>query len=93
MDAILAELGDAGADPAAVLVNGLGATPLSELYVLNRRVRQRLDALGIAVHATWVGNYCTSLEMAGASVTLIRLDAELIGLLDHPASCPALRVG
>ena len=68
MDRILGEMAAAAGDEVAVLVNGLGATPLMELYIMHRRVRQRLDAAGIGVHATWVGNWCTSLEMAGASV-------------------------
>jgi dihydroxyacetone kinase-like protein len=63
-----------------------------ELYVMNRRVRQRLDAKGISVHATWVGNYCTSLEMAGASISLMLLDGELIQLLDRPCDCAMFRV-
>jgi dihydroxyacetone kinase-like protein len=64
-----------------------------ELYQLNRRVKQRLDAAGVGVHRTWVGNYCTSLEMAGASITLIHLDDELTELLDHPCDCAMFRAG
>jgi len=64
-----------------------------ELYVLNRRVHQRLEARGIAVHATWVGSYCTSLEMTGASITLILLDDELTPLLDRPCDCAMFRAG
>lgn len=77
----------------AVLVNGLGATPLMELYIMHRRVRQRLDDAGLAAHATWVGNWCTSLEMTGASVTCMHLDEELTALLDHPCDCAMFRVG
>ncbi len=90
---IFAETDAASGDRVAVLVNGLGSTPLMELYVMNRRVRQRLDAEGLGVHATWVGNWCTSLEMAGASVTLMHLDEELTALLDHPCDCAMFRVG
>lgn len=87
LDRILAEL-DAGAgDSVAVLVNGLGATSMMELYILYRRVVQRLDGAGIRIHANWVGEYVTSLEMAGASITLMKLDDELTRLLDHPADC------
>lgn len=97
VDAMLERILDEMAAPpgarVAVLVNGLGSTPLMELYIMNRRVRQRLDAAGIEVHATWVGNWCTSLEMAGASVTLMHLDAELTELLDHPCDCAMFRVG
>ena len=93
MDRILGEMGAAGGDRVAVLVNGLGSTPLMELYIMNRRVKARLDAAGIGVHATWVGNWCTSLEMAGASVTCMHLDAELAAMLDHPCDCAMFRVG
>ena len=80
-------------DRVAILVNSLGSTPLMELYIMNRRVKQRLDDLGVEVHATWVGNYCTSLEMAGASVTLMHLDGELTDMLDHPCDCAMFRAG
>ncbi|GMB79495.1 hypothetical protein NN6n1_02770 [Shinella zoogloeoides] len=93
MDAILAELDLTAGSRVAVLVNGLGATSQIELYVIFRRVKQRLDALGIDIHASWVGEYATSLEMAGASVTLMKLDDTLQALLDHPCRTPALVVG
>ena len=64
-------------DEVAVLVNGLGATPKEELYILFRSVQEILASAGIAVRRTWVGEYATSLEMAGASVSLLRLDDEL----------------
>ena len=91
-DALIAEMAAPAGERVAVLVNGLGATRLMELYIMNRRVRQRLDAAGLDVHATWVGNWCTSLEMAGASVTLMHLDAELTTMLDHPCDCAMFRV-
>lgn len=87
VDRILAELGAEKGSSVAVLVNGLGATSLMELYILYRRVRQRLDDAGLRIHANWVGEYVTSLEMAGASITLMKLDDELTRLLDHPADC------
>jgi len=93
MDAVLAELDLTAGSRVAVLVNGLGATSQIELYVIFRRVKQRLDALGIDIHASWVGEYATSLEMAGASVTLMKLDDTLQALLDHPCRTPALVVG
>jgi dihydroxyacetone kinase-like protein len=93
MDRIFAEMPAKSGDKVAVLVNSLGSTPLMELYLLNRRVKQRLDARGIGVHATWVGAYCTSLEMAGASITLILLDDELTRLLDRPCDCAMFRAG
>ena len=93
LDRILAEMQPSAGDQVAVLVNSLGSTSLMELYVLNRRVKQRLDDLKVTVHACWVGNYCTSLEMAGASLTLQRLDGELQDMLDHPCDCAMFRSG
>ncbi|CAM5769453.1 dihydroxyacetone kinase subunit DhaK [Labrys miyagiensis] len=93
MERIFAELPVREGGKVAVLINSLGSTPLMELYVISRRVHQRLANKGIGVHATWVGNYCTSLEMAGASVTLVALDEELTELLDHPCECAMFRVG
>lgn len=78
-----------GGDKVAVLVNGLGATPLSELYIANKRVAQVLAEREISVHRTLVGEYMTSLEMAGFSITLFKLDDELVHLLDAPALAPA----
>jgi dihydroxyacetone kinase-like protein len=93
LDRIFAELRAEKGDKVAVLVNSLGSTPLMELYVVNRRVHERLERKGIDVHATWVGTYCSSLEMAGMSVTLIHLDDELTQLLDHPCDCAMFRAG
>ncbi|SNY91649.1 dihydroxyacetone kinase [Cohaesibacter sp. ES.047] len=93
VDTILKEAGLSSGDRVAVLVNGLGATSQIELYILFRRVKQRLDSEGVSIHASWVGEYATSLEMAGASVTLLKLDDTLEALLDHPCRTPALVVG
>jgi dihydroxyacetone kinase-like protein len=93
MDRILEEMGAASGDSVAVLVNGLGSTPLMELYIIMRQVKKRLDAAGLAIHKSLVGNYCTSLEMAGASVTVMHLDDELQMLIDHPCDCAMFRVG
>jgi dihydroxyacetone kinase-like protein len=93
VDAILDEMKPARGTEAAVLVNSLGSTPLMELYILNRRVDRRLREAGVAIHSTLVGNYCTSLEMAGASVTVMHLDEELKRLLDHPCDCAMFRAG
>ncbi len=93
VDRILEDMQPSRGDRVAVLVNSLGSTPLMELYIMNRRLRQRLGDGGIDVHATWVGNYCTSLEMAGASITLHRMDGELQTLLDHPCDCAMFRAG
>jgi phosphoenolpyruvate---glycerone phosphotransferase subunit DhaK len=77
----------------SVLVNGLGATPLEELFILYRRVAERLGSLGLSIHRPLVGNFVTSMEMAGASISLFHLDDELAALLDAPAECPFWRVG
>ena len=86
--AILADLPFSRGDRVSVLVNGLGATPPEELYILYRKVHQILLAEGICVHRAYVGEYATSMEMAGASVSLLRLDDELTRLLDAPAASP-----
>ena len=77
----------------AVMVNGLGATPLMELYILAREVNARLLEKGIRVHRYFVGEYMTSLEMSGASVSLMALDDELKALIDAPCDTMALKVG
>lgn len=92
MEPILAELELHNGDSIAVLVNGLGATTQLELFVLFRRVHHILEEKGIHIHARWVGEYATSLEMAGASVTILKLDDTLTRLLDHPCRTPALTV-
>ena len=84
VDRIVADMPLGRGDRVAVLVNGLGATSLMELYVMHRRVKQRLDDIGVSIHRSHVGEYVTSLEMAGASVTLMQLDGDLQALLDHP---------
>jgi dihydroxyacetone kinase len=86
--AILRDLPFERGDRVAVLVNGLGATPKEELYVLYRRARRLLDEAGVAVHRAWVGEYATSLEMAGASISLLKLDDDLARLVDAPADSP-----
>jgi dihydroxyacetone kinase-like protein len=91
MDAILAEMAASAGDRVAVLVNSLGATPLMELYILNARVAERLKAAGLTIHKTLVGPYCTSLDMAGASITIMHLDAELQRMIDHPCDCAMFR--
>lgn len=91
IEAILADLPLGTGDQVAVMVNGLGATPAEELYLIYRRVHAALTAQGVTVHRPYVGEYATSLEMAGASVTVMRLDDELTELLDAPASSPFFR--
>lgn len=87
VEKILEDMPLARGERVAVLVNGLGATPYSELYIVFRRVAQMMDELGIVIHKAFVGEYVTSLEMAGASVSLMKLDDELARLVDAPADC------
>ncbi|MBA4494673.1 dihydroxyacetone kinase subunit DhaK [Paenactinomyces guangxiensis] len=82
---ILDDLKLASGDRVAVMINGLGATPLMELYIINKKVAEILNEKEIRVHDTFVGEYMTSLEMAGCSVTLLKLDDELTELLEAPA--------
>ncbi len=80
---LLDELVIPAGDEVAVLINGLGATPLEELYVLYRAVHQHLAAEGIVVRRVFVGEYATSLEMAGASISLLHLDGSISGFIDE----------
>jgi phosphoenolpyruvate---glycerone phosphotransferase subunit DhaK len=72
----------------AVLVNGLGSTPKMELYIMFRRVEQVLKEKGISIYRSYVGDYITSLEMGGCSITITKLDEELKKMIDHPVDCP-----
>lgn len=72
-------------DEVAVMINGLGATPDMELFIVNKKVQEILKGKGIKVYRTFVGEYMTALEMGGCSVTLLKLDDELKSLLDHPS--------
>lgn len=84
LDSILADL-DYGGKEVVVLVNGMGATPLMELYIINNFVQDYLKEKGVTVYDTMVGNYMTSIEMAGFSLTLLRLDDEMKRLYDAKA--------
>jgi dihydroxyacetone kinase-like protein len=75
-------------DNVALMINGLGGTPISELYLLYGRAHDQLEQRGITVGRSYVNEYCTSLDMAGASVTLVRLDDEITSLLMAPAEVP-----
>ncbi|MFI2303419.1 dihydroxyacetone kinase subunit DhaK [Actinacidiphila glaucinigra] len=88
VDAVLDDLRPDG--PVLLLVNGMGGTPLLELYGFNAEVHRVLEARGVAVARTLVGNYVTSLDMAGASVSLCQVDEEMLRLWDAPVSTPAL---
>ncbi|SEQ26658.1 dihydroxyacetone kinase DhaK subunit [Faunimonas pinastri] len=88
LERLLADTRIGSGERVSVLVNSLGATPLEELYILYRHVAAELSAKGIEIVRPLVGRYATSMEMAGASVSLLRLDSELEALLSAPARCP-----
>ena len=92
MQPILADL-DFTSSPVIVMVNGLGGTPLIELYLMYGEVAQIIEQAGIRVARNLVGNYITSLEMAGCSVTVLRANEELIRLWDAPVNTAGLRWG
>lgn len=79
-------------DRISILVNSLGATPAEELYILYRHARKKLDALGVEIVMPLVGRYATSMEMTGATITVVKLDEELETLLKAPAECAFWRV-
>ena len=91
VEAVASDLPFADGDSVALMINGLGGTPISELYILYRRAHQQLEQRGISVKRSYVGEYCTSLDMAGASITLVKLDDEIEELLAAPAEV-AIRV-
>jgi len=80
-------------DRVLAFVNGMGGTPLVELFIVYRHVAQVLDSRGITITRNLIGPYITSLEMAGTSITLLRLDDELTSLWDAPVNTPGLRWG
>jgi dihydroxyacetone kinase len=86
------KLPSGGKDRAAVLINGFGGTPLMELYLLYNEVAKILDKKGITVARVFVGNFMTSIDMAGASVSILKLDGDLEALLDSPCDAAAFKV-
>jgi dihydroxyacetone kinase-like protein len=86
LGAVVPDLPYSSGDRVALMINGLGGTPISELYLLYGIAAQKLADQGINVVKSYVGEYCTSLEMAGASLTLVKLDDEIEALLEAPAS-------
>ena len=88
---VVEDLALVSGEDVLLLVNGMGGTPASELYIVYRRARALLEARGVNVTRSLVGNYVTSLEMQGASVTVLRLDDELTTLWDAPVHTAALR--
>jgi phosphoenolpyruvate---glycerone phosphotransferase subunit DhaK len=91
--AIVEDLPYESGDRVLAFVNGMGGTPLIELYIVYRDLHRFLGDRGIAIGRNLIGNYITSLEMAGCSITLLRLDDELTALWDAPVDTPALRWG
>ena len=92
-EAILNDLPFKSGDRVIAMVNGMGGTPLIELYIVYRRLAQICEAKGIKIERNLIGNYITSLEMAGTSITLLRVDDELLKFWDAPVKTPALRWG
>ena len=90
--AIIEDMKLASGDEVALLINGFGGSPLQELYLFNNSVNNVLEAKGIKIYKTLVGNYMTSIDMAGASVSMLKLDNELKDLLDYPIDTPALKL-
>jgi len=93
LEPVVSDLGLASGENVLLFVNGMGGTPQSELYIVYRRAAQLLAEQGVTVARSLVGNYITSLEMQGCSVTVLRLDDELTSLWDAPVHTPALRWG
>lgn len=93
VESIIEDLPFKAGDEVALLVNGLGSTPIMELYILNKSVAEICREKGIKVYKTYVNEFMTSLEMAGASVSMLKLDEELKELLDEKANTLALKQG
>lgn len=88
MERVFAELPAGKGDEFAVLVNGLGGTPKEELYILFRRISQLFEERGSRVKHVWIGEFATAMEMAGASISVVKLDAELDPLIAAPVHTP-----
>jgi dihydroxyacetone kinase-like protein len=93
LEPILGDLEFSGGEGVLAFVNGMGGTPLIELYVMYNEVAKLLSKAGVTVARSLVGSYITSLDMAGCSVTLLKLDDEMLRLWDAPVKTPALRWG
>ena len=91
VEVVVADLPFTEGDQVAVLISGLGSTPLMELYILYRDVQEVLEEKGIRTYVSYVGNYFTSLEMAGVTLTLMKLDSELMECIDYEADSVGLR--
>jgi dihydroxyacetone kinase-like protein len=93
IEPVLGDLDFSGEDGVILFVNGMGATPLIELYLMYAEYAALLDKAGVRIARSLVGPYITSLDMAGCSVTLLRADDDMLRLWDHPVNTPALRRG
>ena len=93
MKKALERLDASDGDEVLAFVNGMGGTPLIELYIVYNELHKYLDGRGITISRNLIGNYITSLEMAGCSITLLKLDDDLTRLWDAPVNTPALRWG
>ena len=93
VEPVAEDLGLRRGEAVVALVNGMGGTPLLELYLMFDEVRALLGSRGVAIARSLVGNHITSLEMAGCSVTLLRADDEIVRLWDAPVATPGLRWG
>ena len=93
LEPIVEDLPFSSGDRVLVFVNGMGGTPLIELYLVYGEVAKQLDANGIQIERNLIGNYITSLEMQGCSITLLKLDDEMVRYWDAPVNTPALRWG
>jgi dihydroxyacetone kinase-like protein len=93
VSAICTDLGTKTGGNAILLVNGFGATPLMELYLMHNSARRMLEKRGMTIARALTGSYVTSLDMAGCSITVTMADDEMLELWDAPAHTPALRWG
>ena len=92
-EAVIKDLPYKKGDKVIAFVNGMGGTPLVELYIVFRKLNEICEQHGITIARNLIGNYITSLEMAGCSITLLKADDELLKLWDAPVKTPGLRWG
>ena len=88
LDTLLKDMPLASGDEVALLINGLGATSIEELYILSNSVSQQLEDKGISIYRTFVGEFATSMEMMGPSISIMKVDSETKAMLDMPVSTP-----
>lgn len=89
---LIADLKVKKGDEVSLLINGFGGSPLQELYLFNNSVSKELAKAGVKIYRTFVGNYMTSIDMAGASVTILKMDDELKAHIDYPVDAPAFKI-